>query len=421
MFFCLFALSFTCHAGLYSSACAHAQKYNRYSSDTLDYCRKAAQAGDAYSQYVLGKMYFRGSSIAKSELAGVEHWIKAAKQGNKDAQRNLARLYETGRILDKDHRKAFYWYLKASAQQDPYAIHRLGVLFQNGLGTRQDYRLAKNLYKKSARLGLAESYYNMAVMEFLGEGGKPDSAQAYSYMLVAAEMDYRPATIDINTLSKQLSEREINDASRAVRALHNLATATAKPVRVFFSEEFNGKNNIFPYGPVDIISSLKFRRSIHSADYNSEMIPEALLSVTQSLNHFLAHKNWLRVVVNIEVSVANANEPTSNTIALYIGETSNREFYLSHFEINRATKAAFFELHKATKKRKYISWRACEFILDNDGGLTIHYITNGPSRLMGERDKENYLRYSKEYLDTYLKNEIIYGKNLSEESATFFQ
>ena len=53
---------------------------------------KAAELGDAYSQYRTGKNYYHGSAV-KKDLEKARYWITlAAKQGHKDAQEDIDKL-----------------------------------------------------------------------------------------------------------------------------------------------------------------------------------------------------------------------------------------------------------------------------------------------------------------------------------------
>ena len=54
--------------------------------------RKAADQGNAWAQYSLGKMYERGIGVARDEAEAARRYREAADQGHVDAMTSLDRL-----------------------------------------------------------------------------------------------------------------------------------------------------------------------------------------------------------------------------------------------------------------------------------------------------------------------------------------
>ena len=58
---------------------------------------KAAEQGDALSQYALGLMYYGGLGVTNDYKEAVKWYRKAAEQGNADAQSSLGMMYASGK------------------------------------------------------------------------------------------------------------------------------------------------------------------------------------------------------------------------------------------------------------------------------------------------------------------------------------
>jgi hypothetical protein len=82
-------------------------------AEALHWFRKAAEQGDANSQYTLGTLLHCGRGDAQSCQSDVEaaSWCKkAAEQGHAVAQKNLGFLFECGHGVTQSDDEAAYWY-----------------------------------------------------------------------------------------------------------------------------------------------------------------------------------------------------------------------------------------------------------------------------------------------------------------------
>ena len=84
-----------------------------------------AEAGDAFSQYQVGIMYYMGHGVAV------------------------------------DYKLARPWLEKAAAQDYPKAVGMLGVMYANGKGVAPSWRRARELYERAIELGDSDSVKNM--------------------------------------------------------------------------------------------------------------------------------------------------------------------------------------------------------------------------------------------------------------------
>jgi TPR repeat protein len=94
-------------------------------TSSLKDIRLAAENGLAYSQYVLGGIYYSGEGVPQDYAEAVKWFRKAALQGEVYAQYNLGWMYETGTGVPQDYAEAAIWYRMAAQQGNANALTRL--------------------------------------------------------------------------------------------------------------------------------------------------------------------------------------------------------------------------------------------------------------------------------------------------------
>ena len=83
--------------------------------------RAAAQSGNDYAAYRLGKEYLSGKNAPKNPERAAEYVRMAAEQGNPYAQYLLGKLCLSGDGVPQDRDAAYDWFQKAQAQGHDYA------------------------------------------------------------------------------------------------------------------------------------------------------------------------------------------------------------------------------------------------------------------------------------------------------------
>ena len=84
--------------------------------DFLDAVKKAAEQGDALSQYSLGFMYARGNGVPEDDAEAARWYRQATEQGHAAAQQNLGTMYAYGEGVPEDDIQAYAWISIAAAQ-----------------------------------------------------------------------------------------------------------------------------------------------------------------------------------------------------------------------------------------------------------------------------------------------------------------
>jgi uncharacterized protein len=130
-----------------------------------------ANAGDAQSQFELGKAYEDGKGVAQDDARAVEWFRKSADQGNAQAQNSLGVMYGLGRGVTRDREEAVRW------------------------------------YRKAAKQGSADGIYNVAISYYNGEGTEANMNDAAAWMMLASRKGDAQATEALKHISQELSNR----------------------------------------------------------------------------------------------------------------------------------------------------------------------------------------------------------------------
>ena len=107
-------------------------------SDAIMWYTKAAEAGEAEAQYILGMLYLNGNGVP-ADLTAAADWIeKAAHNDHAASQFQLGVMYSTGQGVPKDLPQAIAWYELAAQLGHPPAQYNLAVMLAKGQGCEPD-------------------------------------------------------------------------------------------------------------------------------------------------------------------------------------------------------------------------------------------------------------------------------------------
>ncbi|HEL5579506.1 TPA: hypothetical protein ACXIGC_001218 [Stenotrophomonas maltophilia] len=116
--------------------------YNRSYADVddkdavaLKWWRRAAEAGDAVSQNLLGLAYREGRwGLDPDSQQAVAWFERAAEQGDQDSLENLGEIYYLGETVPVDYAKAQSLFEQAAQEDSPRALRFLSWMHYNGQG-----------------------------------------------------------------------------------------------------------------------------------------------------------------------------------------------------------------------------------------------------------------------------------------------
>ncbi|MBO4807357.1 MAG: sel1 repeat family protein [Paludibacteraceae bacterium] len=176
--------------GYYKKACEFA--YCGKTKEAAEYLTKAAELGDAESQYWLGNYYENGTGVKQNYKKMVEWYKKSAEAGYQKAQLTLAEHYEKGIGVKQSFKKMIEWYTKCAEAGDLEAQIALAVRYRRGDGVKQYYKKMIEWYTKSAEAGSLFAQMSLAECYQDGLGVKQDYAEAARRYKIAQSSENFP-------------------------------------------------------------------------------------------------------------------------------------------------------------------------------------------------------------------------------------
>lgn len=177
---------------------------------SLEYFLLAAKRNFSYSQYHLGKIFYKDKDLMDSQKA-IYYFKLAAAQGNVKSQKYLGIIYYEGKIIDQNIKLAREYFSYASSHSDStslfylgfmsyegkyilqnnedahkyfynsinkndnqYALNNLGIMCKHGEIKKANIIDATHYFEKAIKKKDDVARFNLAHMYFYGEGVKID-------------------------------------------------------------------------------------------------------------------------------------------------------------------------------------------------------------------------------------------------------
>ncbi len=195
--------------------------------DSISTLTRAALAGDAYAQYLLGGRYLNGDGVELDSARGALLVQQAATTGLPSAQYRLGTLFERGEGVPRDPLNAIKWYEKAAVAGEVKAMHNLAVLHAEGSSIPQDFSIASRWFEVAAERGLADSQFNLGILRQKGLGISKDMVEAYKWFALAARDGDQEAERQRLAVESQLSPSALTEARNLVDRWEPLSLTTA--------------------------------------------------------------------------------------------------------------------------------------------------------------------------------------------------
>jgi TPR repeat protein len=142
-----------------------------------------------------GDMYYYGDTINPINYQKAHDcYLKAANQGNPYAQFAVGRMCFQGKWVQQDGNEAYKWFLSSSNQGDAQGHFGLGIIIAEGKVVQQDYDKAYELLLKSADKEYAQAQYWLGYIHEIGLYNiTQDYSKAYEWYLKSANQENKNA------------------------------------------------------------------------------------------------------------------------------------------------------------------------------------------------------------------------------------
>jgi localization factor PodJL len=132
---------------------------------------RAAEAGHAEAQYLLGAGYALRERSPQSDREALAWFEKAANQGHARAQYQVGDAFAAGRAVPREPEWAALWFARAASRGHVEAQYRLGLMHVAGIGVPRDALEGYRWLAIAARGGHGEAdRYRTALAEKLAPG-----------------------------------------------------------------------------------------------------------------------------------------------------------------------------------------------------------------------------------------------------------
>ena len=156
---------------------------------------KAAEAGDAQSQYDLAQFYRLGRGVNPDFAQALAWTEKAADQGRVEAIAYICNAYTQDPTVDPDWQKALPYCWKATRKGDLPAIYAVGLAYADGLTIMPNSDMALKYLGYAADRGSGPAQEKLGAIYAAGNLVPEDDATAFDYNRKAAKTGSMPAVM----------------------------------------------------------------------------------------------------------------------------------------------------------------------------------------------------------------------------------
>lgn len=174
-------------------------------NQSMSHPPEAAEAGQARTQYALGKIYRDGQGVEKDVQKAVELFTLAAMQGNSFAAFALGKMYlSDDSALSRNVAAALKWITNAAEHGNQFAQYYLGKLLLKGTDDiSQDTNSALRWLLASVEQGNVHAEYALAMAYLKGESVPKDSLKAMELLKRASSREHQFAQYQLGKLLLQ--------------------------------------------------------------------------------------------------------------------------------------------------------------------------------------------------------------------------
>ena len=182
--------------------------------DLLFWCTKAAEKGDAKSQFVLASLYERGIGVPASQPEALRWYKASANAGYPEAQFRVGQIYGRGEGVPVDKNEATRWYIKAAEQGHAEAQYYMGYRYEHGKGIATNYAEAVRWYSKAAEQGNLAALNGLGQLNRQGHGVPQNQLEAYKWFNLAATTGEREYLANRDKVAASLTPSQLAEGQR---------------------------------------------------------------------------------------------------------------------------------------------------------------------------------------------------------------
>ena len=163
----------------------YGQGVEQSDAEALAWFEKAAEKGYTHE---LAWCYLNGKLVEQDYAKALELYLRALDSsvvslgsGSNTAFINIGWMYQEGKGVEQDYAAALDWYLNGVEDGDPDCMNAAAALYRDGKGTEKDPDRALELYEQAAKNNSASAYGNLGDLYVEGKEVPQDYQKAIGY------------------------------------------------------------------------------------------------------------------------------------------------------------------------------------------------------------------------------------------------
>ncbi|KAJ1852278.1 hypothetical protein GGH12_005441 [Coemansia sp. RSA 1822] len=160
-----------------------------------------SKLGHPMSQVTIAEIMFSSKDL-NERTRGIEMMKKAA-EGTPVACFKLGEVYRKTSVVPRDISLAKMWHIKSAKRGIAASYFTLGVILSTGEGVldkKPDFAGALKMFELGAAAGNVESMYNAGMYHLEGKGTKKNAEMAVEYLVLAASQKFPIALLTLGKL-----------------------------------------------------------------------------------------------------------------------------------------------------------------------------------------------------------------------------
>jgi len=198
---------------------AHGATSSVESHDTsIDYTifRLASEKNDASAQYLVGRNYLKGKSVAKDVKKALRWFERAAEQGHARAQYQLGKMYLYGENVKQDLNLSYYYLIQAAGQHDLDAQFELANYYLQGTPDTKQYTNAITWLRRAVKREHVRAHYELGKLVYEGKGTPANPTEAVTLLSIASENGLLEASRYLEKIKKDNPQLAISATNAKV-------------------------------------------------------------------------------------------------------------------------------------------------------------------------------------------------------------
>ena len=154
------------------------------------------------------------SSTPRLTRGQIKEWLEAAEKGDAWDKYNVGRMYRDGEGMPKSATNAAVWFRKSADAGYAKAQYHLGMAYQDGEGVAKAAAEAAQWFEKASEQGYAKAQEKLGYMQWKGEGGAKNLVTAHKWLALAAAGGEHKAAKGVKKLELSMTPQQIAEAKK---------------------------------------------------------------------------------------------------------------------------------------------------------------------------------------------------------------